>query len=592
MHNPRTMRFAAAAVACILVGAGVGAGVFFILRHSFPNNPECKEPMATVESGALRGLCRPERLGHSKYAAFLGVPYAKPPLKDLRFKSPRPPEPWSGVRDALMVSARCTQGDVDKQIGSEDCLYLNVYSPRLEQNQKQELLPVLVHVHGGAMKEGSGTYIRPDYFVDQGIVVVTFNYRLSNYGFLNLDTDDAPGNAALKDIIAALKWIKRNIRNFGGDPEKVTINGCSSAAVLVHWLCLLPDTEGLFRAAIIKSGSALVSWGYSEQHRPYAEAAVKFMQQWAPGADAKVLLQNSPSLLLDLAFTYASLHNMVTSPENAAHPYVSLEKRSGGEEPTLIVRDPESYVLRPERSSVPKLMGITSCEYEPMGDMYFMLGELPPTIIREMVPRSMIPMQDARRELGIESYSLTYDDETADLRAVLFNLTAVDPTCNIICRWERYFSDTYISVDTVRALRMHAQRDPDTPTYAFYSEFPIDGSCGTGAPSGGGTLHAHDDKLVWPETLDNVLAWNTSDPRSLTILRQVTAFGNFVKFGKPVPKTDPVVLTTEWQPMGKEGPDVFMRFNANWTMDSGDMLGRFGPMWKQLYDKYRYGKGI
>ncbi|KAK3916134.1 Esterase FE4 [Frankliniella fusca] len=603
MHSSRTLRLAAAAVVCLLMGAALGAAVFFVLRETYPTNNcddntydnssdahggggelGCPEPHATVDAGALRGLCRPARLGVPKYAAFLGVPYAKPPLRDLRFKSPRPVESWSGVRDALMVSSRCIQGAVDAQIGSEDCLYLNVYTPRLELNQTQELLPVLVHVHGGAMKEGAGTYIRPDYFITQGLVVVTFNYRLNRFGFLNMDTDDAPGNAALKDVVAALKWVNRNIASFGGDPQKVTVNGCSSAAVLVHWLCLLPDTEGLFRAAIIKSGSALVSWGYSENHRALVKASIEFLQKWYPGQDPVALLRNSSTLLLELAFTYATQHMQTTSPMNYDAATVSVERRTLGEEPILIERDPESYILRPARSSVPKMIGITSCEYDPMGDMYFMLGQLPPTILEPMVPRSVIPLRDARRDLGLDTYGYTYTDVVKDMQATLFNVSAIDPSCTVVCRWEKYFSGRYITADTIRALRLHAQREPDTPVYAFYSEFPIDSICGT--------MHAHDDKLVWPEDIDLVKAFNTSDPLSLTILRQVTAFSNFVKFGNPVPKTDDVILTTEWQPMNKEGPDVFMRFNYNWTMDSGDILGTFGPMWKELFQKYRYGKGI
>lgn len=103
---------------------------------------------------------------------------------------------------------------------------------------------MIVHVHGGSMKEGSGNIIRPDYFVAQDLVVVTFNYRLGHLGFFSLDNDLAPGNAGMKDMVAALRWVNENIRAFGGDPDKVTLQGCSSAAAAVHWLMLLPDTEG------------------------------------------------------------------------------------------------------------------------------------------------------------------------------------------------------------------------------------------------------------------------------------------------------------------------------------------------------------
>ncbi|KAJ1522630.1 hypothetical protein ONE63_001803 [Megalurothrips usitatus] len=543
MHRPLWV-FLGVAVT-LAAGAAVGAGVFYALRQSegtattpgaaSPTPPPCpapaavcREPRVTVETGELRGQCRPAKDGRPEYAAFLGVPYAKAPLGALRFKSPRPMEPWDGVRDAVLQGPRCLQGAVDKHKGSEDCLHLNVYSPWLQRPHNDTLLHVLVHVHGGGMVEGSGNPIRPEYFIANDLVVVTFNYRLSHFGFFNLDSDLAPGNAGIKDMIAALQWVHRNIRHFGGDPEKVTVNGCSSAAAAVHWLALLPETEGLFRAAIIKSGSALLSWGYSERHRDLSDIAMAFLHALQPAATDEQLLHLTNDLIADLAFTFADKHRNKLSPETRADPTVTVERRPDGEEPKLILRDPESYVLRPARSRIPLLMGITSCEYNPMADMYYLQGELlnaSTDALYVMLPRSVIPLPDAMADLGLNvsgTYTHNFFEMIGDVQSVMFNLTAVDVNCDTRCRWEQFLSDIEIKVDTVRSMRLHA-REQQAPVYAYYYEYPLAGP--------GCAVHAQDDYLVWPEDEVQVMQLNTTHPLSLNVLRQVTMFTNFVKHG-------------------------------------------------------------
>ncbi|XP_034256291.1 juvenile hormone esterase-like, partial [Thrips palmi] len=554
---------------------------------------QCPAPRVKVESGELLGLCRAAnpQTGIPQYAAFLGVPYAKPPLGELRFKAPRPVEQWPGVREAVRFDQRCIQGSAEAQSGSEDCLHANVYSPWLQrpQNERGELLPVIVHVHGGTMKEGSGNIIRPDYFIAKDLVVVTFNYRLAQMGFFSLDNDLAPGNAGLKDIVAALRWVNTNIKAFGGDPDKVTIQGCSSAAAVVHWLTLLPDTEGLFRSAIIKSGSAMLSWAFADNsHLDLSGIAMDFYRKYFPNYNDTQLLHERSTLQLELGFTFAEEARTKNTPDTFQVPTIALESRpDGGEEPKLILKDAEAYILEPARSRVPIIMGMTSCEFDPYGIMYYMLGKLPPIespLLERMVPRSVIPTDFAKKALGIDpaAYSHTFTEAADDFRQQLFNMSAYDTNCKLICRWQMYFSGMMIKADSARAIRMHA-REGKAPVYAYSYDFPINGRC---------PLHATEDRKLWPEDEADVLPLNTTHPVSLNILRQVTLFSNFVKFGKPVPQTDDTVLPVEWTPMG-EGrpgqPDEFLRIDANLTMDKGDLLGTFGPFWEQLYNKYRGG---
>jgi para-nitrobenzyl esterase len=197
---------------------------------------------------------------------FLGVPYAAPPIGDLRWRAPIPAERWHGVRDATKPARVCAQIDLvtNVQSGSEDCLYLNIYRPK--NTRHGESLPVLVWIHGRNDLNGSGNEYDPSEIVEKtGIVVVTINYRLTVFGFLaipSLDAesdDNASGNYALLDQQAALRWVQRNVRAFGGDPQNVTIAGESAGADHVCANLVSPTATGLFTKAIMQSGRCAVT---------------------------------------------------------------------------------------------------------------------------------------------------------------------------------------------------------------------------------------------------------------------------------------------------------------------------------------------
>ncbi|XP_053970733.1 esterase FE4-like isoform X1 [Hylaeus volcanicus] len=205
------------------------------------------------------------RLLGPPYVAFHEIPFAAPPVGELRFKDPEPPVPWTGIRNCTTPNGTlCTQTiDVssDYIFGSEDCLYLNVYTNSLNQSK-----PVIFWIHGGGFQQGTGSFkfIRPDYLITKDVVVVTVNYRLGPFGFLNLGHRVAPGNQGLKDVIAALEWVKENIAKFGGDPNNITIAGQSAGSVIAHALTLSPRAKGLFHKAILQSGLLTCKWGLGQ----------------------------------------------------------------------------------------------------------------------------------------------------------------------------------------------------------------------------------------------------------------------------------------------------------------------------------------
>ncbi|XP_075975436.1 juvenile hormone esterase-like isoform X2 [Anticarsia gemmatalis] len=214
----------------------------------------------SVSDGLLEGEVIQNEYGGT-YCSFKGIPYAEPPIGDLRFKAPQPPKPWAGTRSAKEFGPVCHQFNFmypDLHM-SEDCLYINVYTPDTKPHKP---LPVMVWIHGGGFAWGSGNddWYGPQFLIRLGVILVTFNYRLEALGFLCLDTPDIPGNAGMKDQVAALRWVKKNIANFGGDPNNITIFGESAGAASVAFHLVSPMTKGLFNKAITQSGAATSWW--------------------------------------------------------------------------------------------------------------------------------------------------------------------------------------------------------------------------------------------------------------------------------------------------------------------------------------------
>jgi len=254
---------------------------------------------ATTRSGRVRG-----RLARAGGLCFLGIPFAQPPVGELRLRAPEPVTPWSDVRDARRRGASAPQAGVDnwlvrRFIGSasagqsEDCLYLNVWTPALDGGRR----PVLLFLHGGAFVMGSGSTLLYDgaRLATRGdAVVVTTNYRLGALGSLDLraalGTSEVPANLCLRDQLAALAWVRANIDAFGGDPEAITLFGESAGAMSVGALLGVPAARGQFRRAILQSGAA-DNVSTPEQS---ARVAERFLKHLGPHGESLARLRAAP----------------------------------------------------------------------------------------------------------------------------------------------------------------------------------------------------------------------------------------------------------------------------------------------------------
>ncbi|SDQ35478.1 carboxylesterase/lipase family protein [Quadrisphaera sp. DSM 44207] len=248
---------------------------------------------------------------------WLGVPYTAPPVGPLRFRAPQPVPRWDGVRPALepggaaMQRARLSapMTGLGSSV-SEDCLYLNVSSPAADDARR----PVLVWLHGGAFTNGSGALYDGRHLAALGdVVVVTVNYRLGVFGFVDLaavTNADVPSNLGLRDAIAALEWVRENVAAFGGDPARVTVAGESAGSVLVSLLMVAPAARGLFRAAICSSGT--YSLNHGEQAR--TDVAARYAAELRIGPRGGAALSDLPAEQLLAAQVAVSEQVHATTP--------------------------------------------------------------------------------------------------------------------------------------------------------------------------------------------------------------------------------------------------------------------------------------
>ncbi|MGD0583552.1 MAG: carboxylesterase family protein [Bacteroidales bacterium] len=297
-----------------------------LLFVSFNNSGKGISQKVKVEGGTIEGYIS------DGVTIFKGVPFAAPPVGELRWKAPYPVVAWDGVRKCVTNPPGAMQAKpvpfmmwskefmAPEEPLSEDCLYLNIWTAAKKKNEK---LPVIVWIHGGAFTGGSGTVPLYDgtEMAKKGVVFVTINYRLGVFGFLahpDLSAespDKVSGNYGILDQIAALKWVKKNIASFGGDPDNVTIDGQSAGSFSVNALMVSPLAKGLFQRAIGQSGGMFSHpGGLVTDLKVAEEAGVKFAKQIGVASIDELRKRSAPELLKSAGRWGITIDNFVILP--------------------------------------------------------------------------------------------------------------------------------------------------------------------------------------------------------------------------------------------------------------------------------------
>uniref|UniRef100_A0A3B4TE44 Carboxylic ester hydrolase n=1 Tax=Seriola dumerili TaxID=41447 RepID=A0A3B4TE44_SERDU len=265
--------------------------------------------VVSLKNGQIRGEYVTVTGTERRVKQYLGIPFARPPVGPLRLAAPQDVEPWEGERDGTQQPPMCVQDpeivvNVSKTMSmqytvpelSEDCLYLNVYTPA--EATKRDKLPVMVWIHGGGLSMGAASqYDGAPLAAYENIVMVIIQYRLGILGFLSTGDEHAQGNWGFLDQLAALRWVKENIEAFGGDPQAVTVAGESAGGISASILTLSPQAKGLFQRAIFQSGVATLGT-YTTSH-PLSYAKVLLYMKIYLGAvvDGVFLTDTAEELL-------------------------------------------------------------------------------------------------------------------------------------------------------------------------------------------------------------------------------------------------------------------------------------------------------
>ena len=313
---------------------------------------------------------------------YKGIPFAAPPVGDLRWRAPQAPAHWEGVRKADQFSPVCMQqarGPASAgPAPSEDCLYLNVWTAAKSASERR---PVIVWTYGGGFTGGAGSLAmyNGEALAKKGVVVVTYNYRLGVFGFLahpeltKESGHNASGNYGLMDMAAVLKWVQKNIANFGGDPKRVTIDGESAGAMLVSAMVGSPEGKGLFQRAIAQSGAWM---GVNIGHMATLAAAEESGQKLAQGMGAASLgdLRAKPAddLLKNARGLFAIVVDGWYVPEDLSLVY-SHHKENDVDILVGSNRDEGTFFARPGAGNAEQFSGAAKKRFNEMADAYLKL---------------------------------------------------------------------------------------------------------------------------------------------------------------------------------------------------------------------------
>ena len=475
---------------------------------------------------------------------FRGVPYAAPPVRDLRWKPPQPPAPWEGVRPADRFGPQCMQqrvfGDMmfRNEGVSEDCLYLNVWTPATAAEAK---LPVLVYYYGGGFVAGDGSEPRYDgeSMARRGIVVVTMSYRLGVFGFFahpELTAESphgASGNYALLDQHAALEWVRQNIGAFGGDPARVTIAGESAGSFSVSAQMASPLSKGLIAGAIGESGSLLGS------RVPASRAE---MEQSGVAFAERV---GAPSLQALRALSAMELL------EASAQP--GMPRFSASVDGYFFPRSPAEIYAAGEQAHVPLLVGWNSEEM----NYRALLGPNEPT--PENFAKVVRELYGDRADEVLRLYPAATPEETIQ--------SATDLA-----------GDRFIGYSTWKWADLHGQTG-EAPVYRYYYAHPrppmrpemgdaVPGLAGgvvrgqeaqaNRPPPPTGAVHSAEIEYAMGNLATNpVYAWTEDDHRVSEVLQGY--FANFIETGDPNGAGLP-----RWPAIdGGDAPVTFMRIEVD-----------------------------
>lgn len=483
---------------------------------------------------------------------------------------PEKPEKWNKTFDATKSSKYCVQPQAPNawisNDMSEDCLYINVYTPKLSGNEK---LPVMFWIYGGLFLIGDSkiTSCGPDYLVDENVVVVTFNYRLGIFGFLSTEDENMPGNYGIKDAILALKWVHNNIEKFNGDPNKVTVFGQSAGAAISSIILQLPESKDLLSGVIMESGSSLNLWARGRKSSSIAYHLGKYLKiPYNNSLELVQALRKVPaSKLFFHALTIDALATIIyTNPVNGFYLGPVIEPLHDG---AVITKKTHEELRRGKFNHVPVLLGFNTGEansFEKMVDIaQFYIKKYNDDHTK------LVPI-----DINVNS---TMDEFLAGalIKNQYFGSSAIGTSKNNITK---FITDS----EFVRPICEFARLISNYTATYFY-RFSYEGDVPPFDRVIPGVQHDEELYYIWNSAYEKKYGpLNPSD--ALTRKRLIKLWTNFAKFGNPTPEKDSILSDVTWEKV-ETNKFNFMDIGEEIKMlvEPNEKNNRF---WRSLYNVY------
>lgn len=507
------------------------------------------DPVLSTALGQLRGVVSQAENGRPFYA-FLGIPYAKAPVGDLRFSPPVAPPRWNGVFDATRDASPCSQrnvlGDRSLLLGSEDCLYLNVYTPKLPSHPGHYPLPVMIWIHGGSWLWWSGTrqHFNPSRFMNKDLILITINYRLGWLGFLSTEDSVVPGNNGLKDQAAAINWVNDNIAGFGGDPARITVAGQDAGAVSAHLHMFSPLSKDSISGIISQSGSVFSPSSLSYPGEALSKAKRLAEANACPtGTSAEMVTCLRKLDVEQITTSDAMLYVWNGQPAVPLRPVIE-----GAVEGAFLVQHPEHSIENGNQANISMMIGTVRDEGAVITSP-LVFGQSPISAINDNY-RTSFP--------AIFVYEEYFSDE------------AKNDISDAIK--EHYFGNGELSTISVsdlqkaattrlfkRPIDRIAQKQRVNNTMYLY-QLNYRGSLSFSQIFGAGTLDmgvCHGDDLLYLFDFKPLFGRSLGANEEERMMKETLTelWYNFVATGNPTPEST-VLLPNKWEPIDKTGRDL------------------------------------
>ncbi|XP_052744156.1 esterase E4-like [Bicyclus anynana] len=515
--------------------------------------------VVVLADGAVRGT----KYWNGDYFEFYGIPYATVPKGRDRFQAPLPPEPWQGVFEASKKQTLCKQcymgGDDDYLVdGEEECLFINLLVPELAS--ETNLLPVIVYIHSGAFSGGSGNMANGNYLARHDVIVINFNYRLGALGFACLGNKEIPGNAALKDQVAALRWINKNIKKFGGDPNRVTLAGFSVGATMAELLSLSKATTGLFNKLILESGSALAPFAINRDPISTAKNIAISL-----GYNGTISLEGLTEFYLNASVDSLAEKSVNYHLQNSTFGFAPCIENIHEDIEPILTESPLDILKKGQNNHVSVLTGFADMEGLSRSIKFGVWREEMNEDFSKFLPADLKFDNDKAR-----------DEFISEVKKHYFNNKPVN--AEALQKYIDYFSDSMFKYNILDSAKLHTSQRKK-PVYLY--EFTYTGKLNV--------EHNYMDRIKGASHRDQTAyildfhAQSSSYKDLDTRDRLTTMWTDFVKYGNPT-AFESALINVKWLPY-KNSNKQYLEIGKKLTMKK-DLFEDGYNFWYQVYERY------